>query len=108
MVGAACALVAAAGISWRSWLGSPAGLLAWDGEAWAWTASRDPEPGTLQAVLDLQDVLLLRWHAASGVQRWLWAERRVQPATWDDLRRAVYSRARPGGGSSQALGEGRT
>jgi toxin CptA len=45
--------------------------------------------------LDLQRLLLLRWHGAAGGVQWLWAERARHPDRWDALRRAVYSRATP-------------
>ena len=93
IAGAACALVAAGGIAWRGWLHSPRGVLAWDGESWSWQAARRTEDGTPGAVLDLQHLLLLRWTTSGGAGRWLWAEKTMQPSTWDDLRRAVYSRA---------------
>src|SRR5689334_19485910 len=89
---AALAILAATGaFASIAWLRSPSGLLAWNGEAWNWCGAEEGEP---RPVLDLQQVLLLRWQAAAGRTRWLWAERRTQPASWDDFRRAVYSRAR--------------
>lgn len=43
--------------------------------------------------LDLQGCVLLRWRAGRGAVGWLWLDRASAPARWDDLRRAVYSRA---------------
>ncbi|MEJ6024074.1 hypothetical protein [Ramlibacter sp. PS4R-6] len=95
LAGAGCVLAAAGLVAWRSWQRSPQGTLAWNGEGWSWAASPQAEGGMPEPVLDLQQVLLLRWRPESGPVRWLWAERRAQPATWDDLRRAVYSRVPP-------------
>jgi toxin CptA len=49
--------------------------------------------GRVQVSLDLQQCVLLRW-SAGRTPHWLWLERRQRPERWDDLRRAVYSRAR--------------
>jgi hypothetical protein len=100
LVSSACAVV--------SWWRSPAGRIAWDGGSWTWTRTAHPESGEPEVVVDLQSVLLLRWSGEAGRRHWLWAERRMKPATWADLRRAVYSRARPGGAPWPAGGEGRT
>jgi toxin CptA len=102
---AACIVVAAGGIAWRSWLHSPRGTLAWNGEDWSWTAGPHAEGGAPEPVLDLQRIVLLRWRSGAGAVRWLGAERRMQPSTWDDLRRAVYSRARPGATARRPAGE---
>jgi toxin CptA len=105
MAGAGCVLVAAGAIGLRGWMRSPGGQLAWDGEGWRWLDAARAEGGEPFATLDLQRVLLLRWQPQGGSGRWLWAERASQPSSWDDLRRAVYSRARPGGGAPRARGE---
>ena len=89
---AALALAASGGWALRSWLRSPAGELQWDGAAW--TAPGKPGAGVLAVAADLQQVLLVRWHAADCTH-WFWLERRRCPRRWLDLRRAVYSRARP-------------
>ncbi|HSV78048.1 MAG TPA: hypothetical protein VLK85_02440, partial [Ramlibacter sp.] len=78
----------------RSWLAARAGQLSWDGETWSWSAATLPAGGTVEVSLDLQHVMLLRWHGG-GAAQWLWPEKASQPGRWDDLRRAVYSRARP-------------
>jgi hypothetical protein len=93
---AAVAIVAAAGVfAARKWLRTPQGLLAWDGLGWTWTVVSGACAGEPEVVLDAQRVLLLRWRGAEGPIQWLWLERGAQPARWDDLRRAVYSRASP-------------
>ncbi len=88
------ALLAAAGAfaGWR-WRHEASGVLAWDGEAWHWACPQHAHSGTLEVTLDLQHCLLLRWQSDSR-SRWLWLERVTRPERWDDLRRAVYSRAR--------------
>ena len=88
------AVVVVGVIALRTWWGTPQGVLAWDGSGWTWT----PDGGTvttgdLQVSLDFQRLLLVRWRAA-GQSGWLWLER-GGGERWDELRRAVYSRARP-------------
>ena len=83
-----------------AWLRSARGELRWDGAGW--TAPGDGAAGVPEVALDLQHLLLVRWQAPrSG--GWIWLERRRCPPRWPDLRRAVYSRARP-----QALPPGGT
>jgi hypothetical protein len=90
-----CAAVAVGGIAWRGWLRSPVGTLTWDGESWSWSAGAITQAGMPEVALDAQRLLLLRWNAPAGRTSWLWLERAGLPARWDDLRRAVYSRASP-------------
>jgi toxin CptA len=100
--GGAWLLLAAAGAfaAWHWWRG-PRGILGWDGQGWNWSGSGAAAAGVPQVGLDLQYALLLRccW---DGQSRWLWLERASRPERWDDLRRAVYSRAR-----AQALPDAR-
>jgi hypothetical protein len=91
MVAALAATGAAAAREWRR---QPPGALEWDGEAWSWSAHPGVAVGQLEVALDLQHTLLVRWTAA-GASRWLWLARGDRSERWDDLRRAVYSRARP-------------
>ena len=92
---AAALLVLAAGLcaAW-SWWRAPGGALSWDGESWSWSAAGQESAGSLVVSLDLQHWLLLRW-AGGNASRWLWLERARYVERWEDLRRAVYSRARP-------------
>ena len=88
------AVVVAGVIAWWAWWRTSPGVLAWDGSGW----TRMPEgggaaAGELQVALDFQHVLLVRWRAG-GASRWLWLER-AGGQRWDELRRAVYSRASP-------------
>jgi toxin CptA len=77
-----------------SWWRAPLGTLSWDGESWNWSAAGQEGTGSLQVGFDLQHWLLLRW-ADGKASRWLWLERARYLERWEDLRRAVYSRARP-------------
>jgi toxin CptA len=88
-------LVLAAGLwaAW-SWWRAPRGALSWDGENWSWSAAGQEGTGSVEIGLDLQHWLLLRWNGGNP-SRWLWLERARCLERWDDLRRAVYSRARP-------------
>ena len=95
-LGAALIAVAATGImaAWW-WRRQPEGLLGWDGGAWTWAGDgRDLHEVGIHVEIDLQAMLLLRWHAQAG-SGWFWLERRSLPQRWDALRRAVYSRANP-------------
>ena len=86
-------LVAGACAAWHWWR-SPLGLLNWDGENWNWLAAGQERAGSIEVSLDLQHWLLLRWTGGSP-SRWLWLERARCCERWEELRRAVYSRARP-------------
>ena len=95
VVGAWAALLASGCFAAWQWWAGPRGELAWDGSTWAWTPLGGPAvPGQLRVAVDLQRLLLVRW-LAPGQSRWLWLERAGSAGHWDDLRRAVYSRARP-------------
>jgi hypothetical protein len=87
--------LAASGLfaAWHWWR-TPAGTLAWDGARWNWSVQPGVADAGVEVALDLQGVLLLRWEAGRA-RRWIWLERDALPERWDDIRRAVYSRARP-------------
>lgn len=88
------AVAAAGAIALWAWWHTPRGVLAWDRSGWTWTPERGAAAaGELQVALDFQHLLLVRWCAA-GARAWLWLER-GPGEPWDELRRAVYSRARP-------------
>ena len=89
---AAVALLVAGTWALLSWLHSPTGELGWDGTAWIWPS--ESGAGGLDVALDFQYVLLVR-RPQAGCARWLWLERSRCPHRWLELRRAVYSRARP-------------
>lgn len=87
------AVAAVGAVAAWSWWQGPSGILAWDGETWTWSGDRPDHTGMLEVSLDLQHWLLLRW-TCGNASRWLWLERAGRAESWDDLRRAVYSRAR--------------
>ena len=94
----ACVGAAGGGYAWRTQF---SGDLYWDGAHW----TLEPQSaGTLRRALaetpevlvDLQRYLWLRARTAESRAVWIWLERSSCPERWLDLRRAVYSRARPG------------
>lgn len=91
----AAVLLGGAGLcaAWNWWHG-PAGTLAWDGQVWNWMAHSRSEAGEPTVSLDLQRWLLLRLDTGERTL-WLWLERARRAECWGDLRRALYSRARP-------------
>lgn len=94
-LGAMLAMLAVSGLfaAWQWWR-TPGGTLVWDGARWNWSVRPETADAEVSVALDLQRALLLRWRAA-GASRWIWLERGSRPERWDDIRRAVYSRARP-------------
>ncbi|MCM2252139.1 MAG: hypothetical protein NDJ19_07250 [Ramlibacter sp.] len=94
-LGGACAVLAlaAAFAAWR-WWHSAQGTLSWDGESWTWSGGRLAQAGAVEVGIDLQRSLLLRWTSGRQTQ-WFWLDRSRAAERWDELRRAVYSRARP-------------
>ncbi|BEP92824.1 hypothetical protein GmRootA79_12080 [Acidovorax sp. A79] len=97
-------LVAAAS-ALHFWVHQLSGAIRWDGQSWALESG---QPGdTLAALsaspevlLDVQSHLWLHARPAGRGRIWLWLERSTQPERWMDLRRAVYSRPRPGAGNA--------
>ncbi len=81
---------ASVALLWRrhAWRTTPPVSLQWDGQRW----TADGQPGTLQLMMDLGPVLVLRLHAEAGSQRWLAVGAREAGAAWHPLRCAVYSR----------------
>ena len=91
------------GWSWRAWRGQVQGELSWTGMHWL--LLRDPSApceGMVSVQLDLQHLLLLRFTPVTGPACWLLPLRATQPQRWQDLRRAVYSRARTSGAQASA------
>ncbi len=84
----AVAVPAAAG--W--WRTSP-GELQWHCGVWHFCCNGQATEGRPAVVMDLQACMLLRWQPIQGTPLWLWPQRSGVPVRWDDLRRAVYSRA---------------
>lgn len=98
LLAVAAAAVVACGIAWQSWRQCPVGRLSWDGLRWWWTgdgvAGSPSEEGHVQAVLDLQELLLVRFRPAqAGRTRWLWMQRVSAPHAWGLLRCAVMQPA---------------
>ena len=107
LTAAGCWVLAAAS-SVHYWWRQPAAVLRWDGQFWTLeTASRPPRsagpPATVGApavLLDLQAHLWVHVQAEGRARTWLWLERSACPERWLDLRRAVYSRPKPGAGNA--------
>jgi len=107
LAAAGCWLLAAASAV-HYWWRQPAALLRWDGQFWVLeTASGTPRaagpPATVGApvvLLDFQTHLWVHVQAEGRARTWLWLERSACPERWLDLRRAVYSRPRPGAGNA--------
>jgi hypothetical protein len=89
---AVAALVVTGSGALLAWWRSPQGQLQWDGTAWTGPAGTGID--AVEVTLDLQRVLLVRARTGRAAH-WLWLERGRCPHRWLDLRRAVYSRARP-------------
>ncbi|HSH91764.1 MAG TPA: hypothetical protein VK996_17400 [Ramlibacter sp.] len=87
-------LAAAGAFAAAGWWRSSRGTLAWDGDTWNWSGLPGSPGGEIDVALDLQRWLLLRF-SGTGAKHWFWLERARDEQRWDDLRRAVYSRARP-------------
>jgi toxin CptA len=80
-------------VAWRFGGHRQAGLLRFDGQYWSWSGQRPQSAARAWVGLDLQALMLLKLVEPGRPQRWLWLERRADPARWTALRRAVYSRA---------------
>ncbi len=94
LVAAAASLcAAAAALAAVAWWRTEAGDLQWDGDDWQLRLRGRADGGKPVVALDLQVCLLLRWNGVDSAGGWLWLDRASAPARWDDLRRAVYSRA---------------
>lgn len=88
------ALWAAGAFAGWQWWRAPRGMLAWDGENWTWSGRPGQCVASLGVALDLQRALLLRW-SVGRLSCWVWLDGEADALRWEDLRRAVYSRARP-------------
>ena len=91
----------AAASAFHFWFCQFSGGIHWDGQTWtlvapnsgaAWMALSGPP----EVLLDLQSHLWLHVIPVGHRRTWLWLTCSAQPERWLDLRRAVYSRARPG------------
>lgn len=93
-----------------SWQRTPDGLLRWDAladsaagpslaGAWVWHSEAYKDGVTLRrvdAVLDLQDRVLLRLHNPDAASSWAWVERARDPLRWNEFRRALMAHQRQG------------
>jgi toxin CptA len=70
-----------------------AGLLHFDGQGWSLVGDFPSCEGKVEVCLDFQSSMLLSLREPGHPRRWLWSARADLPARWNDLRRAVYSRA---------------
>ena len=86
------AAVATPAIALRWWMVRPTGLLRWEAGQWQACIDGVDCTGTVSIHLDLQRHLLLKLCcSAPRAGLWLWLDCGADPATWRDLRRAVYS-----------------
>ncbi|CAN5901005.1 hypothetical protein BH11PSE13_BH11PSE13_02090 [soil metagenome] len=67
--------------------------LVFDGQDWSLSGQHVRKVARLSVVLDMQSLMLVRLDEPAQRARWLWLERRARPERWQDLRRAVFSRA---------------
>jgi toxin CptA len=79
-------------MAWRSWRAMPQGELCWDGHGWAGPGASS-SPAAVRVHLDLHRHLLVHLQGNGAAGQWLWLSADARPARWNDLRRAVYSRA---------------
>lgn len=85
----------------HSWWTQFSGDIHWDGHNWTLESPSAGIPwvalsGAPEVLVDVQMYLWLRARTPGHGPIWLWLERSSRPERWLDLRRAVYSRARPG------------
>ncbi|CAN7283889.1 hypothetical protein LJR084_001478 [Variovorax sp. LjRoot84] len=89
----ALSVVGAGAAAWRSTLRRTAFTeLSFDGRHWSLADSAGLRAG-VKVALDFQSSLLLCLTEARRMRRWVWLDRSTLPERWQDLRRAVYSRA---------------
>jgi hypothetical protein len=84
----------AGAVAYKGWKSAPVGQLTWDGQCWRWEGTgylTGVAEQKLTVIVDFQNLLLLRLENPAYAHLWLWAERRVRPERWLDLRRAVYA-----------------
>lgn len=67
--------------------------LVFDGQDWSLAGQDASKAARIAVLLDIQSLVLVRLDEPTKRARWLWLERRARPERWQDLRRAIYSRA---------------
>lgn len=91
-----------AGLAGWHWWRTPNGSLAWDGASWYWAEGAQSLLVVPDIVMDLQQVVLLVVRTPADARvNWLWLDRKLNPARWVALRRAIYTRTR---GTADLLG----
>lgn len=114
MAAAILACVQSYTFGWRQLLllasAGAAGALAWhglrragdaaelrfDGRAWSLSGRSALRGARARLALDLQSLLLLRLEPDPAREaRWIWLDRRLAPACWSDLRRALHASGAP-------------
>jgi uncharacterized membrane protein YhfC len=90
----ALSIIGAGAAAWRSALRRTASAeLSFDGRHWSLAGSSGLRAAEAKAALDIQFSLLVCLTDADRSRRWVWLDRSTLPERWQDLRRAVYSRA---------------
>ncbi len=80
--------------AWRApWTRNVLAKLNFDGEHWSLGEANGLGAARVKVALDVQSSLLLHLNEANGARRWIWLDGSDMPERWQDLRRAVYSRA---------------
>jgi toxin CptA len=92
-------LLSAVVVGTAAWTGvrrcsAPADL-TFDGQHWTMSGSIPVRTARASVALDLQFLLLICLTESVQIRRWIWLDRNAMPAQWQDLRRALYSRAAP-------------
>lgn len=77
----------------KSWHDAVCGYVCWDGRAWYWQdgAGVNSAVHTVQVLLDLQTVMLVKWVTVDGRRCDGWVHQLESTDAWGDFRRAVYS-----------------
>jgi toxin CptA len=90
----ALSVVGVGAAAWRSALRCTASAeLSFDGRHWSLAGPAGLRAARVKAALDFQSSLLVCLTDARRARRWVWLDRSARPERWQDLRRAVYSRA---------------
>mgnify|MGYP003578112851 CR=1 FL=1 len=82
-------------LAWRAHRCTREGQLHWDGAEWCFSEGAVGRPVVMEALVDLQSVLLLRLAEPDGSScaGWYWVGQDANERSWRALRRAVYFRA---------------
>lgn len=78
----------------RAWRHTPCGVLAWNGESWAWRENLDECPVEVNVRLDFQSLVLLELVFKPNKSTWVWLQQLASQSQWADLRRALHGRLR--------------